>query len=832
MPKKPKKNSITLARKKSPKIARLGKNDKPKKSANRAEKNPRRPSESELEKKITVTNRQGKESPHLINLKNPNQNLLADNFGLEKPAAAPRTSRLSLSQPLKISRPRPKKTKKIGVDFIARNKKLLGQLSLISLFGLIFRPLKKLTAEKPILPSTTPTGELPANIEDIFAKPNYFEFFRLYIPRDWYKKVAIFALIATILVLPLQAFTYYQGLDESRDQILLLTDEAIENLRLGQQAVTAFDLDTANLQFNQAKDNFALAQREINALNFITEEIIKLLPGQDQSIAAGLALLRAGEMIAAAGQVLVNGGQQLLAAKDLNDYYQSLSSFKADLNSAIDQFSQAKKEIETVKPGDLPPEHRETFTKVINSLPTVEKGLSDLYLINSALLKILGDTQWQRYLLIFLNNNELRGGGGFMGSFGIIDIDRGQIKNLEIPGGGTYDLQGQLTTKVISPEPLHLINSRWEFQDANWWPDFPTTAKKIQWFYRNANGPSVDGVVAITSTLMERLLEIFGPIQMPDYGREITSENFVAETQKIVELEYDKEKNRPKQFIADLAPKLLTKIFNPSEEQAKKLLAVLQQALNEKQLLVYFNDNQIEAVIDDFGWSGRLKQTDGDYLAVVQTNIAGGKTDGVIKETIAHQAEIQEDGSIINTVKLTRRHTGIPGENIFTGVQNNSYVRFYVPLGSILIEASGFKKPAEELFEPPKPDYQVDADLIAVETNRLKDEKTGTDIYQENGKTVFGNWLQLKAGEIGEAVIKYRLPFSLSLEGQNTFYYSLLAQKQAGSLGSELKSYLKLNSRLKPLAKFPADLPSDENGVGFNAALSTDQFYGVALISD
>src|SRR3989338_3694543 len=270
MPKKPKKNSITLARKKSPKIARLGKNDKPKKSANRAEKNPLRPSESELEKKITVTNRQGKESPHLINLKNPNQNLFADNFGLEKPAAAPRTSPLSLNQP-------PKKTKKIGVDFIARNKKLLGQLSLISLFGLIFRPLKKLTAEKPTLPSTTPTGELPANIEDIFAKPNYFEFFRLYIPRDWYKKVAIFALIATILVLPLQAFTYYQGLDESRDQILLLTDEAIENLRLGQQAVTAFDLDTANLQFNQAKDNFALAQREINALNFITEEIIKRL---------------------------------------------------------------------------------------------------------------------------------------------------------------------------------------------------------------------------------------------------------------------------------------------------------------------------------------------------------------------------------------------------------------------------------------------------------------------------------------------------------------------------------------------------------------------------
>ncbi len=757
---------------------------------------------------INIILGQDQKSPHVINLKNPHQELFDNNYFSQKQSFGFK-AKTQTSPPLKPPKPTPKRAKKIGVDFISGEK--------------INRPAKFLPEKKNEI--------MEEEIEDIFARPSYFQFSKLYIPRNWYKQIAIFIMLAIVLILPLQAFTYYQDLQDTRDRILLITNEAIDNLKSGQQAITEFNLNDASSQFGQAKNNFAVAQKEINALNFLTSEILKLLPGQSSSVAAGLTLVEAGEIVADTGQILITSGQNFLNGGSITDYYNALVNFQNDLKLAIDRFSQATEKIKGIKPSDLPAEHQETFEKVLGYLPAIKKGLVDLYDINGVLLKILGHSQWQRYLLVFLNNNELRGGGGFMGSFGVIDIDRGEIKKLEIPGGGTYAIQGQLIPKVISPEPIHLINSRWEFQDANWWPDFPTTAKKIQWFYQNANGPSVDGVIAITSTLMERLLDIFGPISMPEYGRDITSDNFVLETQKIVELEYDKEENRPKQFISDFAPKLLEKIFSAKDEELKKLFEILKTGLNEKHLLIYFNDNQIEDLVAKFGWDAKLRQADSDFLAVIHTNLAGGKTDGVIKETIDHQAEVQEDGSIIDTVKLTRRHTGIPNENIFTGVQNNSYVRFYVPLGSTLLAADGFKKPPEKLFDKPQADYQKDLDLISVESDHAKDQNSDTDIYKEGGKTVFGNWLQLKPGEVQEATIKYRLPFKLALEGQNNFYYSLLAQKQAGSLGSELRSYLKLNNSLKLLAKFPANLPSDDNGVGFNALLNTDQFYGVALIN-
>src|SRR3989338_7639865 len=188
---------------------------------------------------------------------------------------------------------------------------------------------------------------------------------------------------------------------------------------------------------------------------------------------------------------------------------------------------------------------------------------------------------------------------------------------------------------------------------------------------------------------------------MPEYDRVITSENFALETQKIVELEYDKKENRPKQFIADLTPKLLERIFAANKNQREKLMSALIDGLNERQLMVYFNSANVQKIIDEFGWNGSLRSTEGDYLSVVHTNIAGGKTDAVINQTITHKAEVQADGSMVDTVKIIRRHLGKPGENIFYGVQNNSFVRFYVPQGSTLLSASGFKKPPKNLFEDP-----------------------------------------------------------------------------------------------------------------------------------
>ena len=87
-----------------------------------------------------------------------------------------------------------------------------------------------------------------------------------------------------------------------------------------------------------------------------------------------------------------------------------------------------------------------------------------------------------------------------------------------MPPGGVYDLQGNLEVLLSSPEPLHILNANWQMQDANWFFDFPTSAKKLMWFYEKSGGPTVDGVIAINSNILPKLLAITGPIELSEFN--------------------------------------------------------------------------------------------------------------------------------------------------------------------------------------------------------------------------------------------------------------------------------------------------------------------------
>ncbi len=397
-----------------------------------------------------------------------------------------------------------------------------------------------------------------------------------------------------------------------------------------------------------------------------------------------------------------------------------------------------------------------------------------LLLIDDA-AALLGRDQWKRYLVLFQNDTELRATGGFIGSFAVVDIDRGKIKNMEIPKGGSYDLQGQLTDIIAPPKPLQLVKSRWEFQDANWFPDFPTSAQKVAWFYENAGGRTVDGVIALNTNLMIDLLKITGPITMPAYKRVIDSNNFLLETQKIVELEYDKKANTPKAFIGDLAKEVIEKFETLPRDRYGDIMQIVLRNLENKNISIYAVDLKIEQHIKQLGFSGAMHQSEAgeDYVYVVHTNIAGQKTDQVIKETVNYSPEIAALGTTTVTLTITRAHEGKKGE-LFSGVRNVDFTRIYVPAGATLVSATGFEQPPANLFKDPSAASSDQKNIVAEENAFAVDLKSQTLIYNQFGKTVFANWLQVDPGKTTTAVITYTLPFKI------TDQYKLYIEKQSG----------------------------------------------------
>ncbi len=599
-------------------------------------------------------------------------------------------------------------------------------------------------------------------------------------PASWKKNVFAFAGLAAALLLAIGLYGSLSSLSRNRSAVISDGTEGLRLIKSAAAAVSERRFDDAHAAFDGASGRFTAARRVLGPLGNLAAAAAAVVPTRSAASAAD-PILTAGSEIAAGGSTLTAGLSRL---DGITDPVAKVDAVGADLKNALPHLERAAASLAAVDAAAVPGEFRSSFDAARSELPKLAGDVRKAASVADLLKLVMGANGTKRYLVVFENNAELRPTGGFLGSFALVDVNRGRVRKVEVPAGGSYDLKGGLRPKLASPQPLHLINPNWEFQDANWFADFPTSAQKIVWFYEQSGGPTTDGVIAVTMSFVEKLLETTGPIEMPEYGKTIDARNFYFETQKAVEIDYDKSKNRPKQFIADMAPKLLQRLTETNGGQALQLAGALDSALSEKQLLFWFKDPEAQSRVADLGWAGELKPTDGDYLDIVHTNIAGQKTDLVMKDAVDHSVKVNADGSAAVTLTLKRTHGGVKNA-LFSGVRNVDYVRFYVPAGSSLVEASGFDTPDVKLFKIPDEGRADDPVIAEQEGASLIDRRSGLLTYDESGKTVFGGWLQTDPGQTTTATVVYKLPpGTVKLEqvgaGAASALYNLVAGRRPG----------------------------------------------------
>ncbi len=628
------------------------------------------------------------------------------------------------------------------------------------------------------------------------------------------RAAAVFVFLSFALVMPLHALERFGNLEHQQAEITDAGKAAVDHFLRGASALSEDRFDVAEYDFVKASEDFSVAESSLKQLNSSLVGLLAVVPQTEKTYSSVRNLTDAGASLAEAARIMAEAGAEI-STSESTTIVSKLRIMQTYANAALPALETAEKALKGVDAQILPLEYQESITRMKETTPLIAGSMREFITFADTVILVLGDNREMRYLVTFQNNTELRGTGGFIGSFAEMNLLNGAISSVHVPPGGTYDLQGQLSNFVYSPQPLQLLSERWQFHDANWFPDFPQSSKKLLQFYSEAGGPTVDGVIAINASMMPQLLEILGPVDMPEYDRTITAENFLFETQKIVELEYDsyyqpedREEAAPKQFIGDLAPIVLERIKNADMATMMAIADLLGQSLATKDVQLYFEHPSLQAQMEQLGWSGSVKQTSGDYLMVVNTNLGGGKTDTVINQFVDLDVHIADDGTVTNTVTIRKEHKGIKS-TLFEGVNNVDYLRLYVPEGSTLLRASGFEIPPDALFEAKKTDLplQEDRDLALSMQNIEKDTESGTDIWQEQGKTVFGNWIQTKPGETETAVFVYELPFKVDaakttetlldraktkLGFRDLQTYTLLLQKQSGVLTRETSVSLKL----------------------------------------
>lgn len=616
----------------------------------------------------------------------------------------------------------------------------------------------------PLIPSPPPSYTISyANGEEVQVEvePPKPQLIQITIPKKSWKihaKASLaFATLAAIILLPLQASFVFANALNTKQHVEEKSSAGLSQFLRGADALQEQDFSAASTLFGNASGAFASASESLSNINGAVGATISLIPSTEKTASTAKALVNIGENVSHASKLLAKGMNEVTAAQALG-VTDRLALIVAYTQEALPYMQSASHSTEQINMEVIPKDMQEQVAKVITLLPALAQSFEEVVTHADALSALLGANGKRTYMVAFQNNTELRATGGFMGSFAEVSFEKGAITDMRIPGGGTYDVQGQLRAFVAAPGPLQLLRARWEFQDANWFPDFPTSARKMLWFYQSAGGPSVDGVLSINANVLEQVLAVLGPITLKS-GLELNAENVLFEMQKEAEIFYDKEANTPKAIVGELTEHIFTKLETADAQTLLKVAGVFVDSFNNKNMQVYFSENSLQSTVKSLGWTGEMRTTSDDYLMVVHTNVGGGKTDSVIDRDVTVDSFIAEDGTIENTVTLTQTHRGMENA-LFTGMNNVDYVRIYVPEGSTFITGAGFEVPSSDLFQEPEYPLNIDEDLALAMQDVSKDPITETDIWNEQGKTVFGNWVQTAPGETQTVTFTYRLPWS------------------------------------------------------------------------
>jgi hypothetical protein len=453
-------------------------------------------------------------------------------------------------------------------------------------------------------------------------------------------------------------------------------------------------------------------------------------------------------------------------------------------------------------------------------LPLLQTGLQ----MATTAPELLGANGPRTYLILAQNEDELRPTGGFISGAGILTVEQGQVIEMDFTDANVVD---DYLHKPYPepPQPLfdYMGSEIWLFRDANWSPDFPTSARQAAYFYEYGQGVPVDGVIALNQRAVELLIAGLGEVHIPDVGEPVTAANvrqFMREAWNPGEAGATAEWIfSRKDFIRQLAVAILRRVeSDPGGVDWVQTAKCVYQALEGHHLLIVVDDADASNALARAGWDGAIRGSDGDYLMVVDTNLGFGKVNSLIDEKMDYSVTLHADGTASADLSLMYTHRG-QRENVhcqhltpytddttYAALMHRcyyDYLRMYVPAGSGLRAATPHPTPGE---------YLVRGKPTGGQAATLDDEA---------GKTVFAQFLVVEYGQALTTRFEYDLPQVIQArDGHHS--YTLLIQKQGGTDAAPISVTVALPPNANLLTAAPSPKTIEANTLTFDLQLATD----------
>lgn len=439
----------------------------------------------------------------------------------------------------------------------------------------------------------------------------------------------------------------------------------------------------------------------------------------------------------------------------------------------------------------------EDYQAVKNLLPTLKKNT----LLGKGIFSILPDlislNDRAKYLVLFQNNMELRGTGGFIGSYGLLSFEKGKLYDFQVYD--VYTADGALKGHVEPPAPIKNIlgEAKWYLRDSNFDPDFPTSARRAEWFLKKSMNQDVVGTIAINLETLRLLLKGIGPLELLDYGETITENNLAERAQFHAEVNFFPGSTAKKEFLSSVADALFTKLKTADAKTLLSVSSALMASLESSDTQISVSNQSSERILQTLGWNGAVESKPcpttpcyDDYLYSVDSNFGVNKANFYITKETNLDVSISKDGNPTHTLQTTWKNAAT--SNAWPAGSYKNYTRLYLPPSSLIQQV----KVGESTLS--SSDYTVS---------------------QEHGRLVLSYLVTVPINSATSSTVVYTNDTRLT----SGSFYTLYFQRQSGSRAADKVSVTyNLPLYLKPLKLSPEPTVLEAQKLNFGFLNDTD----------
>lgn len=295
--------------------------------------------------------------------------------------------------------------------------------------------------------------------------------------------------------------------------------------------------------------------------------------------------------------------------------------------------------------------------ELADAIPSAELALDGVRVAP----QLLGAQEPATYLVLFASPTEARATTGFTSNYAEVTITDGTyemtrfgpIRELDLPRGAP---DPELDAPADFLGRYARFHGHRDFRNLTMSPDLPTIASVAAQLYERTSGTAVDGVMTIDPAGLAALLELTGPVTLPDAGITVDADNAEAYLLRDQYLEFPAtdgqgERKDALETLAEITFERLETVDLPPPHLLGERFGPI---VEEGHLRLYAFADGAPSVLDRLGLSGRYPAVVGDFVGVTHTNAAGSKIDLFLERSLDYEATWDPDtGELSATATVT-----------------------------------------------------------------------------------------------------------------------------------------------------------------------------------